>query len=309
MRRPALSAALLGILFGLTGMSTSAVTVALPEMAADLDISAATAAWMVSGYTVALAVATPTHGRLADMVGIRLPLVLGVGAMALGALAAALAPSFAVLMVARVVQGVGAAAVPVLATALIAARWRPEDQPGALGRVAGMAATLGAFGPLLGGALESLGGWRWALAIPVLGALAIPALRRVAPGGGTGEPIDRSGAVLVAVAASGLVLLLQSRPRGRSRPSSGPCCSASAARCSRCACGPGPTGSCPARSSPTRRCCAARSRRPPCRRAGSRCCSACRSPPRPGAGHRSRSARSCSRRRWSGWCRRRSPAR
>jgi MFS family permease len=214
MRSPGRSAALLGLLFGLAGMSTSAVTVALPELAADLHVSHATAAWMVSGYTVALAVGTPAHGRIADMIGIRLPLVVGIGAMALGALASALAPSFPVLIAARVLQGAGAAAVPVLATALISARWSGEERGAALGRVAGVAATLGSLGPLVGGGLEALGGWRWAVALPVLGALAIVPLWRVSPADGTGERIDGIGAVLVAVAASGLVLLLQSPSAG-----------------------------------------------------------------------------------------------
>jgi MFS family permease len=214
VRSPGRSAVLLGLLFGLAGTSTSAVTVALPEMAGELEVSAATGAWMVSGYTVALAVATPTHGRLADMIGIRLPLCIGVGTMALGALVAALAPSFHVLMLARLLQGAGAAAVPVLATALISARWAGADQRGALGRVAGTSATLSALGPLLGGGLEALGGWRWAVAFPVLGALAIPALWRIAPASGTGERIDRLGAVLVALAACGLVLLIQSPSAG-----------------------------------------------------------------------------------------------
>jgi MFS family permease len=205
---------LLGLLFGLAGMSTSAVTVALPEFAAELHVSAATAAWMVSGYTVALAVATPAHGRIADMVGIRLPLALGTGAMALGALVSALAPSFPVLLVARVVQGAGAAAIPVLATALITARWSGAERGAALGRIAGVAATLGSLGPLIGGGLEGLGGWRWAVVLPVLGVIAIPPLWRVSPTGGTGERIDPTGALLVAVAASGLVLLIQSPSSG-----------------------------------------------------------------------------------------------
>jgi MFS family permease len=124
VRSPGRSAVLLGLLFGLAGTSTSAVTVALPEVAGALGVTAATAAWIVSGYTVALAVATPTHGRLADMVGIRLPLCLGVGAMSLGSALAALAPTFPVLVVARVLQGAGSAAIPVLATALVSARWQ-----------------------------------------------------------------------------------------------------------------------------------------------------------------------------------------
>lgn len=211
---PGRFAVLLGLLFGLAGTSTSAVTVALPELADALGVSAATAAWIVSGYAVALAVATPTHGRLADMVGIRLPLCLGIGAMAVGAAVAALAPSFPVLMGARLVQGAGSAAIPVLATALVTARFSGTDRAAALGRIAGAAATLSALGPLIGGGLEAVGGWRWALALPVLGAFAILPLWRAAPVAGTGEPIDKQGAVLVAVAASGLVLLIQSPSAG-----------------------------------------------------------------------------------------------
>jgi MFS family permease len=195
-------------------MSTSAVTVALPQLAEELHVSAATAAWMVSGYAVALAVATPAHGRIADMIGIRLPLALGTGAMAVGALISALAPSFPVLLAARVLQGAGAAAIPVLATALISARWSGADRGTALGRIAGVAATLGSLGPLIGGGVEALGGWRYAVALPVLGALAIPPLWRVSPANGTGERIDVTGAVLVALAASGLVLLIQSPSAG-----------------------------------------------------------------------------------------------
>lgn len=212
---PGRFAVLLGLLFGMAAMSTSAVTVALPQLAGDLAVTPATAAWIVTGYTVALAVATPTHGRLADMVGIRLPLCLGIGAMALGALGAALAPSFPVLMAARVVQGAGSAAIPVLATALVTVRLSGTERGAALGRIAGVAATLSALGPLIGGGLEAVGGWRWALALPVLGAVAIPALWRAAPAAGTGEAFDRAGAVLVALAATGLVLLIQS-------PSAGP---------------------------------------------------------------------------------------
>lgn len=215
MYSPGRTAVLLGLLFGLAGTSTSAVTVALPQLSGDLGITTATAAWIVSAYTVALAVATPLHGRLADMAGIRLPLTLGVAAMGVGALAAALAPNFPVLIVARVLQGVGSASIPVLATALISARFSGTAQGAALGRVAGVAATLSALGPLLGGGLEAAGGWRWAVALPVVGMLAIPVLWRAAPAGGSGEPIDKVGALLVALAASGLVLLIQS-------PSAGP---------------------------------------------------------------------------------------
>jgi MFS family permease len=207
-------AVLLGLLFGLTGSSTSAVTVALPQMAADLGVSASTAVWTVSGYAVALAVATAAHGRLADMVGIRAPLCLGVTAMAGGAVGAALAPTFAVLVVARVLQGLGAAAVPVLAVALVSVRTTGSTQAAALGRVAGVSATLSALGPLTGGALEAVGGWRAAFLMPAVSATALPLLWRAAPSDGTGERIDLRGAVLVGTTATGLVLLIQSPSSG-----------------------------------------------------------------------------------------------
>ncbi|MCO1656032.1 MFS transporter [Pseudonocardia humida] len=214
MLTPGRLAVLLGLLFGFTGMASSAVTVTLPEVAADLDVSAAGAVWMVSGMTVALAVATPVHGRLADMIGIRAPLCLGVVAMALGAVGAALAPSFGLLMVARVVQGLGAAAVPVLATALVTARLEGAQRSAALGRIAGFAATLGSLGPTVGGAVEAVGGWRLAVALPALGLLALPVLLKAAPTTGSHERMDWVGAALVTVAAAGLVLLLQSPSTG-----------------------------------------------------------------------------------------------
>jgi MFS family permease len=211
---PGRSAVLLGLLFGLAGMSTSAVTVALPELARDLAVTPSTAAWMVSGYAVALAVGTPMHGRLADMVGIRGPLCAGIVAMTIGASVAALAPSFGILMGARVLQGLGAAAVPVLATALISARFEGAERGAALGRIAGVAGTMGSLGPIVGGAAEALGGWRLAVALPVLGLLAVPPLARVAPSRGSGERLDGFGALFVALSASGLVLLIQSPSTG-----------------------------------------------------------------------------------------------
>ncbi|OLM17691.1 MULTISPECIES: MFS transporter [unclassified Pseudonocardia] len=212
--RTGLLSVVLGLLFGLAGTSTSGVTVALPSLAEGLGVTTADATWMVSGYAVALAVATPVHGRLADAVGIRAPLCTGTALLGLGALAAALAPNFALLMVARVVQGLGAAAIPVLAAALLSAR-APEERRGAvLGRLAGTSAVLSALGPLLGGALTTAGGWRAAVALPVVGLLALPYLWRRSVVDGDGARPDPAGALIVATAVSGLVLLIQSPSAG-----------------------------------------------------------------------------------------------
>lgn len=209
-----LLAVLLGILFGLAAMSASALAVALPALADDLDLSRSTSAWVMSTYALTLAVATSLHGRIADLVGIRLPFVVGVCIMAGGAVVAALAPSFEVLVVARLIQGVGSAAVPVLATDLISSRFDGSVRSAALGRLAGVAAAGSALGPLVGGALEASGSWRLAALVPAAGLLFIPLVWRAAPRTGGGGRLDLRGAAVVAVAGTGLVLLIQSPGSG-----------------------------------------------------------------------------------------------
>lgn len=204
----------LGLLFGLAGTSTSAVTVALPALADSIQVGHATATWLVSGLAVAFAVGTAVHGRLADLVGIRAPLVTGVVLMSSGALGAAASGSFAPMEVARVVQGLGAAAIPVLAAALVSTRWSGAERAVALSTVAGVSAAISALGPIIGGGLEALGGWRLAVALPAVGLLALPVLWRHAPSRGSGGRLDLPGAGFVAMAATGLVLLVQSPSSG-----------------------------------------------------------------------------------------------
>ena len=207
-------AALVGLLFGLAGMGSAAVAVTLPAIAADLDLTTGGVSWVISLYALMLAVATAVYGRAADLAGIRLPLLVGVGLMAGSAVLGCLAPTIEVLLVARVLQGAGAAAVPVLGMAIVSARYDGAVRTTALGQVAGLAAAVGALGPLAGGLVEDLVGWRGAVALPALGLLVVPALWRATPTEGSGSRLDLVGAALVAGTASGLVLLVQSPSSG-----------------------------------------------------------------------------------------------
>ncbi|HEX8343382.1 MAG TPA: MFS transporter, partial [Actinoplanes sp.] len=125
---------LVGLLFGLAGMGSSSAAIALPVLATDLHISTGVSAWAISLYALMLAVATAVYGRVSDLVGIRFPLLVGVGLMATGALAGSLAPDFGVLLAARILQGAGAAAVPTLGVAIITARYAGSVRASALGR-------------------------------------------------------------------------------------------------------------------------------------------------------------------------------
>ncbi len=207
-------AALIGLLFGLAGMGSAAVAVTLPAIAEALDLSTGASSWIISLYALMLAVATAVYGRMADLAGIRLPLLVGVVLMATGAIAGSFAPSYDLLLAARVLQGAGAASVPVLGMAIVTARYDGGVRAGALGTVAGTAAAVSALGPLVGGALAQVAGWRPVVALPALGLLIVPVLWRAVPSTGTGARLDVLGAVLVAATASGLVLLVQSPASG-----------------------------------------------------------------------------------------------
>ena len=119
------------------------------------------------------------------------------------------------LLAARIFQGAGAAAVPTLGVAIVSSQFRGKVRAAALGRVAGFAAAVSCLGPLAGGGVEGLLGWRAVIALPMLGVLLVPLLWRSLPTEGSGARLDLLGAVLVAGTAAGVVLLVQS-------PSTGP---------------------------------------------------------------------------------------
>lgn len=205
---------LVGVLFGLAGFGSASAAIALPVLAEDLGVSTGVSAWAVSLYALFLAVATAVYGRVSDLVGVRKPLTFGILLMTLGAVAGALAPSFGVLLAARVLQGAGAAAVPTLGIAAITARYDGDLRTQALGRVAGLAAAVNCLGPLAGGVVEAALGWRAVIAMPVAGLALLPLLWRYLPTEGTGARLDVLGAVLVAATSGGLIMLVQSPSTG-----------------------------------------------------------------------------------------------
>jgi MFS family permease len=205
---------LVGVLFGLAGFGSASAAIALPVLAEDLGVSTGVSAWAVSLYALFLAVATAVYGRVSDLVGVRKPLTFGILLMTLGAVAGALAPSFGVLLAARVLQGAGAAAVPTLGIAAITARYDGDLRTMALGRVAGIAAAVNCLGPLAGGVVEAALGWRAVIALPMAGLALLPLLWRHLPTEGTGARLDVLGAVLVAATSGGLIMLVQSPSTG-----------------------------------------------------------------------------------------------
>jgi MFS family permease len=156
----------------LIGVDGLAVAIALPALRDDLGADPLDAQWVLTAFGLAFGGTLLLGGRLGDLYGRRLLLVAGMGAFAAGSLIAAVAPSLAVLIGARALQGLGAAAAIPASLALIGSLV-PEGsaRTRALSILAGMASAGVLSGLVLGGLLIELLGWR-----SVFGAMVVPAL-------------------------------------------------------------------------------------------------------------------------------------
>ena len=142
-------------------LDVTIVNVALPTIQHDIGGSVAGLQWVVDSYTLALASVMLTAGSMADRRGARRVYLIGLAGFAAGSAACALAPSLGALIAARAVQGLGASALLPCSLALIVHRFPDQrERARALGVWGGMGALGFALGPVLGGALISLFGWR-----------------------------------------------------------------------------------------------------------------------------------------------------
>ncbi|MBO0812386.1 MAG: MFS transporter [Microlunatus sp.] len=197
------------------------VNVAVPDIQAELDTGPAAVEWVVAGYGLTMAIFLIAGGRLADRIGRRLILGVGITIFALASLGCGLAPSAGALITARLVQGVGGALMSPTVLAIIGALYAGADRRRALG-VFGMVMGLAAVcGQLIGGLLidaDILGtGWRAIFLINLpLSALALGLLRIVPESrAAVRRRIDILGLMLVGVALAAIMLaLVQGREQG-----------------------------------------------------------------------------------------------
>jgi MFS transporter, DHA2 family, methylenomycin A resistance protein len=184
------------------------ITVALPSVAHSLHVSNSSTAIVLSAYFVAYALALLPGGSLVDRFDARRLALLGLGLFAAGAAAGALASTIALLVITRIVQGVGAGLVSPAALAGAVSGFPPERRGGALGIWGASAGVSNLLGPVMGGVLTVALGWRadwWAL-VP-LALLAAAGIVRFVPGTVHGEDTAHpvlNGTVMVASVVAAL---------------------------------------------------------------------------------------------------------
>jgi EmrB/QacA subfamily drug resistance transporter len=160
----------------------SALTVALPNLRADLETDLASVQWVLNGYVVTLASITLVGGALADVYGKARMLAIGSLIFGLASAMCALAPSVAWLIAARVLQGVGAAILTPSSLALIGAVYPKDERNRAVGVWAAASALTTAGGPVLGGWLVETFGWQSVFGInPPLALVVVGMVAAFAP--------------------------------------------------------------------------------------------------------------------------------
>ena len=208
----ALAALCLG--FFMVLMDQTIVAVATPDIMAHFDTEFDQVVWVTSIYLLCMVVPLLFTGRLGDRFGQARMFQLGISVFVLAALAASLAPSLAVLLIARAVQGLGAAMLTPQTMAVIN-RIFPQDARGpALGVWGAVGSVASLVGPVLGGFIISTFGWRgvFVLHLPlgiaalVLSAMWVPKLPTYA------RSIDKLSVVVTLVGMSAAVIAIQQGP-------------------------------------------------------------------------------------------------
>jgi EmrB/QacA subfamily drug resistance transporter len=188
------------------------VVTALPRMRQDLHADLAALQWTVNSYGIAFAAGIITAAALGDRFGRRRVFTLGLALFTMSSAACALAPNATELVVARTVQGLGAAAVLPLSLTILTTAFPAQRRGLIVGIYGGLAGLAVAAGPLVGGAVTESLGWHWIFWLNVpIGLLAVTLGTRLLPEShGTPDRLDLIGVALV---TGGVVALVWSLVR------------------------------------------------------------------------------------------------
>jgi MFS family permease len=203
------------------GVNSTAIMAALPSMRTELSLSSAGVQWAVNAYLVASAACIVLGGRAADQFGARLASMVGLALFAVASCIIALADMQATLLAGRALQGFAAAFAVPCTLAAVDASVAPQRRAAAIAAWTGFLMLGFSIGPLVGGALTLVTGWRaifWLNALLMLAAMAGMASAATYPDGKRGRAVDWIGFILLATFMVALVFGLHALPDARAAP-------------------------------------------------------------------------------------------
>jgi len=166
---------------GIAALDATVVGIALPTIGRHFRVGVSSVQWVVTAYTLTLAAFLLLGGSLGDRFGRRKVFTIGVVWFAAASAACGIAPSAGFLIVARAVQGIGAALLTPGSLAILQASFAPDDRARAIGAWSGYGGLATAAGPLIGGELIAAASWRWVfyLNLPVAVVVLVLTARHV----------------------------------------------------------------------------------------------------------------------------------
>lgn len=193
--------------------NTGSTAVAQPAIRAHFGIGPADVAWLVFGYTAVFAVSTAWYGAVARRFGAGRSIVVGGSLLGIGAVGAAFAGQFWMLLAFRLLQAFGAGAIPTLAVTIAGERLSPALRARATAVIIAGVGIGQALGPILGGLLVDVVSWRAAVAVGSLAgpAVVIVAVRHRSPMDRS-QPIDVLGGLALGVSIVSVAWLLNRWP-------------------------------------------------------------------------------------------------
>lgn len=212
-RRWVLIATILGS--SMAFIDSTVVNVALPALQTSLGASVVDVQWVVEAYGLFLGALILAGGSMGDLFGRRKMFLLGVAVFTLASAGCGLAFNIEQLIVARAIQGIGAAFLVPGSLAIIGASFDEKERGSAIGIWSGFSAITTGFGPVLGGWLIQHASWRWAffINVPIAAAVIVISLWRIPESRRSGvRTIDWPGALLVTLGLGGVVYALITSP-------------------------------------------------------------------------------------------------
>jgi len=203
--------ALLAWLMAMTALSIDIMLPALPDIGRSFNITTDNDRQMVvTAYLVGLVAGQLIWGHLSDRAGRRLPLLVGLGIYVIGSIAALLAPSFLLLIVARACQGFGGAAARTIGTAIVRDSFSGRDMARTMSFVMMVFIIVPMLAPSVGQGLLYVGTWRWGFAVLLLSGvvailwvgLRLPETWHIGGPAASGRPLSLGGSIMAVLSSS-----------------------------------------------------------------------------------------------------------
>ena len=163
---------------GLVAIDATILATAVPAVVRDLG-GLSQFPWLFSVYVLAQAISVPVYGKLADLVGRKPMLLVGIGVFLVGSLLCGVAWSMGALIAFRALQGIGAGAIQPIGMTIVGDIYSVAERATVQGYIASVWAVASLVGPTLGGVFADLLTWRWIFFVNLpLGLVALWMLRR-----------------------------------------------------------------------------------------------------------------------------------